>query len=82
MTADVRALRPDGRITKTDLIELAQHDDLAQVQIVCHWKDGATTVGWTADINHGQLVFGARQLTLEVDNAVFPHAHHSDDIYT
>jgi len=67
----VEALRPHGKVNKQALVALGNDPDLENFQLVCHWKDGRTTVGWMADITHSQIVFGAAMLTQEVNDRVF-----------
>lgn len=77
--ADIHKLNPFA-IGKNDLRLLAGDEDLEQFQIICHWKNGSTTVGWSAGITHSQLVFGSKCLEAEVHGRVFPHRHQADEI--
>jgi hypothetical protein len=73
----VEALKPGGKLTKQVLVALGNNPELESFQIVCHWEDGKTTIGWMPEMTHAQLVFGATQLSLEVNDRVF--YHHEDE---
>lgn len=80
MTAEIKALRPGGKLSNADLVELGSSPDLAKFMIVCFWDDGQSTIGWTNQIKNGELVYGSELLKAEVTDRVFPHRHGSDDI--
>lgn len=61
---------------------LADADNLEGIMVVCIWKGDQcpTTTGWSKDIRHSELVYGARCLSIDVDQVVFPHTHTEDQI--
>lgn len=80
MKGKVEALRPDGRLTKGTLIELGQDPELEDAMVVCFWKNGSTTCGWTGACTNGQLIYGSEMMRADVNNTVFPHRHGEADI--
>jgi hypothetical protein len=80
MTADIKALRPGGKLSKVDLIELGSDPALERFMVVCFWDDGQSTCGWPPDMTNGQLVFGSALMENEIKQCVFPHHHQEEDI--
>jgi hypothetical protein len=66
----VRALNANG-VSKESLIQLGSDPDLGHFQVICHWKDGRSTVGWSTEISHDELVFGSELLKFAVNERVF-----------
>jgi hypothetical protein len=80
MTADIKALRPGGKINKEALIQLGSDPNLDRFMIVCFWEDGDATVGWSHDLTNGQLCYGSALVENEIDKCIFPHRHKEEDI--
>ena len=69
--SEVIALKPGGRLDRGSLAQLANDDRLEHFMVVCIWKDGDCTAGWTGGMEHRDLVFGAAALQDEVQSQVF-----------
>ncbi len=80
MTAEIKALRPGGKLTKETLIQLGTDPQLERFMVVCIWDDGMMTTGWSHDMTNGQLVYGSASIASEVEQVVFPHRHQAEDI--
>jgi len=57
------------------LDEMAHSPELDHFQIVCHWKNGKTTTGWSHGIRSHVMTFGATALTEAVRHAIFNTGH-------
>jgi len=69
--SNIFTIKPNNSVLKEALIELGSNEDLDNFQIVCHWKCGNTTCGWSTGLPVGLLVFGAELLKHEVNETVF-----------
>ena len=69
--SEVIALKPNGRIDRGSLAQLANEIELESFMVVCHWKDGTTTCGWPDGVTNEQLVYGSTALKHRVNHQVF-----------
>ena len=67
----VRAITPDGDINIGTLAELSANPDLKDYQIVCHWKDGSISSGWSSGQHVNQLISGYTFLRVSTENVIF-----------
>lgn len=55
------------------LRDMSQHPELEHFQIVCHWKDGRTSTGWSDGIHSHVMAMGCMTLEYTTQHAVFAH---------
>ncbi len=53
------------------LHEMAISPELMDFQIVCHWKDGKTTTGWSDGIKSNVMAFGVLTLDEHTRYAIY-----------
>lgn len=47
MSAEIIAIRANGVITKANLVEMSTNPEFQGYAIVCCWKDGTHSAGWS-----------------------------------
>lgn len=62
---------PDSVEPEQMLQELSVNPDLEHFQIVCHWKDGTTSTGWSHGIKGSKMALGMIVLEEAVKVAIF-----------
>ena len=59
------------KVTKGRLVQLGADPDLDKFMVVAFWKDERVTVGWSADLDHGDMLFGQAVLAKEIHDELF-----------
>ncbi len=53
------------------LLDMSRSNELEHYQIVCHWKNGTTTTGWSTGIRSHVMSFGIMTLDEATRRAIY-----------
>jgi len=59
------------KVTKARLVQLATDPNLEHFMVIAQWKDKRVTCGWSAGLDHGDLLFGQAVLAQEIRIELF-----------
>ena len=66
----IEAIRADGVVTGANLVEIGADPELDGYIVLCKWKDGSYTAGWSA-MDERDTAYCAMRLDREIKNRLF-----------
>jgi len=66
----IKAIRPNGHITKEVLFELGSDPDIKGFVVVCYWGDDSFSCGWS-NMDNRDLAFASVYLDNEIKMDLF-----------